>query len=169
MDFADFLWHRAPPPPPNAGVIPTPTDAEPKQTIRKKLELHRTDPNCAACHAKIDPLGFALDNYDAIGRWRTVEDSQVGVGEAPMIDASGRLPDGRTFSGPAEFKQRLLDDIDTIAIAFTEKLATYALRRGLTYSERLQVKQIAEQAKADDYRLQSLIQCLVLSDLFRVR
>ena len=158
-----------PPPPPNVGTIPTPAEGQPKTTIRAKLEAHRSNANCAACHAKIDPLGLAFDNYDAIGRWRDVETSKVGVGDSPPVNASGVLADGRSFAGPEEFKQLLASDLDRFAVAFTEKLATYALRRGISTTERQAIEKIAAQAKSDGYRLQSLISSLVLSELFQGR
>ncbi len=104
--------------------------------MREKLELHRSDPNCAACHRKIDPLGLAFDNYDAIGRWRNVETVRDGIGDDPKLDPSGELYDGRKFADAAGLKRLLLDDTDKFAAAFTEKLATYALRRGMTFSDR---------------------------------
>ena len=107
----------------------------------------------SACHRKIDPLGLAFDNYDAIGRWRTVESVRDGIGADPKLDPSGELYDGRKFADPAGLKRLLLDDIDKFAMAFSEKLATYALRRGMTFSDRAELKQIAEQAQANDYKL----------------
>lgn len=98
-----------------------------------KLEAHVSDANCAACHRKIDPLGLAFDNYDAIGRWRTEEKIKEGSGEDPKIDASGELPDGRKFSDGAELKRLLLSDTDKFAAAFIEKLATFALRRAVPF------------------------------------
>ena len=168
--ISEVIYGVVPPaPPPNAGNIPTPMPDEPKTTLRAKLESHRANPSCAACHAKIDPLGLAFDNYDAIGRWRTNEDSSLGTGDAPAIDASGMLPDGRTFIGPNDFKQCVMRDIDRIALAWTEVLATYALRRGLTFSDMRAVERIVEQSRDDDYRVQSLVKRLIESELFRQR
>lgn len=164
-----ILGATAPPPPPNAGVIPAAAEGEPKRTIRAKLEAHRANAQCASCHAKIDPLGLAFDNYDAIGRWRTVEANPLGTGEAPPVDASGVLPDGRAFAGPAEFKRLLTADLDRFAIALTEKLACYALRRPISITERPAVEAIAAQARQDGYRLRALIIALVRSELFQSR
>jgi hypothetical protein len=160
-----------PPPPPPANVPPlgTPAADQQKTTLRQKLELHRSDPNCTACHQKIDPLGIAFDNYDAIGRWRTFESIKDGTGADPALDPSGQLPDGRKFQDSHELRQLLLADKDKFAAAFTEKLATYALRRGMTFSDRESLKQVVEQAKAQDYRLVSLIEALVTSPLFSKR
>ncbi len=141
-----------------------------KTTVREKLEQHRADPNCTACHRrKIDPLGVAFDNYDAIGRWRTVETVPAGTGEDPTLDPSGELYDGRKFSDANALKKILLDDTDKFASAFTEKLAIYALRRGMTFSDRSALRQVTAQAKADGYRMASLIEALATSRLFLQR
>jgi hypothetical protein len=161
-----IIGKPAPPPPANVPALTTPDAKTKKTTVREKLEAHRADPNCNACHTKIDPLGIAFDNYDAIGRWRTVETVKDGIGEDPKLDASGTLSDGRHFSGPEELKQILLSDLDKFASAVTEKLATYSLRRGVTFSDREELKRIVEKAKGDDYRLTSLIESLVTSPLF---
>ncbi len=158
-----------PPPPANVPALSTPAPDAKKTTVREKLEQHRADPNCAACHAKIDPLGVAFDNYDAIGRWRTTESIKDGTGADPKLDASGVLPDGRKFTDSVELKKLLLADADKFASAFTEKLATYALRRGMTFSDREELKQITEHSKATDYKLTSLIESLVTSPLFTKR
>src|SRR5205807_9621195 len=97
-----------------------------------KLAAHESDANCAECHRKIDPLGLAFDNYDAIGRWRTEEVVRDGSGENPKVDASGELPDGRTFADADGLKKIMLADLDKFNGAFLEKLATFALRRAMT-------------------------------------
>ena len=96
----------------------------------------------------------------------TVETVRDGTGADPKLDPSGELFDGRTFADADELKHLLLDDTDKFAAAFAEKLATYALRRGMTFSDRLELKHVAEKAKADDYQLASLIESLVTSELF---
>lgn len=157
------------PPPANVNPIePNPVDA-PRATIRMKLAAHTAHAQCAACHRSIDPLGFAFDNYDAIGQWRTTEFVQHGKGPHPAVDASGQLPDGRLYDGPEEFKQRLLEDLDQFAEALVEKLATYSLRRAMTVDDREQIRAIATSCRDNDYRLRSLVESLVLSDLFRRR
>ena len=158
-----------PPPPANVPALSTPDAKAKKTTVREKLELHRADPNCNACHSKIDPLGIAFDNYDAIGHWRTVETVRDGTGSDPMLDASGVLTDGRKFADSDGLKKILLEDLDKFAVTFTEKLATYALRRGMTFSDREELKRIAEQSKATDYQLATLIESLVTSPLFLKR
>src|SRR5262249_42020771 len=150
-----------PPPPANVPALDAPAADQKKTTVRAKLELHRSDPNCTACHNKIDPLGIAFDNYDAIGRWRTVETLKEGTGDDPTLDPSGQFADGRAFADSRELRRLLLDDIDQFAAALSEKLATYALRRSMTFVDRESLKPVVEQAKQHDYGLVSLIEGLV--------
>ena len=158
-----------PPPPANVPAIKTSAPTEAKTSLRAKIEAHRDDVNCAACHRKLDPLGIAFDNYDAVGHWRTEEAVRDGSGENPKIDASGELIDGRKFADAAELKKLMLADRDKFAAAFTEKLATYALRRGMTFTDRKSLTMLAEQNKSKDYKLATLIENLVVSDLFQKR
>jgi len=166
----ESILGRVPPPPP-ANVPPIePTPAKsPKATLRMKLDAHKSDPTCASCHRKIDPLGFAFDAYDAIGRWRTVEIVRDGSGDNPKVDASGELPDGRRFADAAEFKKRMLEDLDRFQAAFLEKLATYALRRGMTVDDRELLAGLAREGKAADYRLGTIVEALAVSELFQKR
>ncbi len=166
----ESIFGKPPPPPPaNVDAIePTPSD-KPKATLRMKLDAHKSNVNCAACHRKIDPLGLAFDNYDAIGRWRTIEMVTDGAGDNPKIDASGELADGRKFADSVQFRKLLVADIDEFGAAFTEKLATYALRRTMTIDDRVHLAAVAKQSKAADYRLGALIEALVLSELFQRR
>src|SRR5262249_29449258 len=118
----------SPPPPPPANVPALPdkgADGKP-QSMRGRLEQHRKNPVCAACHGRMDPLGFALENFDAVGQWR---DQDAGS----PIDASGTLPDGSAFSGPAAFRRALMTRRGQILETITDKLMTYALGRGLEY------------------------------------
>ncbi len=166
----ETLFNRPPPPPPaNVKPIePTPS-SKPKATLRMKLDAHKSDETCAACHRKIDPFGLAFENYDAIGRWRTEESVKDGAGANPPVDASGKLPDGRPFANAAELKRLLAADADRFAAAFTEKLATYALRRTLTLDDRRALAQVVEGNRATEYRLRDLVETLVASDLFQRR
>lgn len=166
----ESIFGKSPPPPPaNVDPIePNPVDS-PKATIRMKLEAHTADPNCASCHQKIDPLGIAFDNYDAIGRWREVEKVQNGVGDDPKVDASGELADGRSFSGPTDFKTLLEADLDAFNATFVKKMATYALRRTMTVDDRSDLAKVAESSKESGYRLRSAVEAFVLSDLFQMR
>jgi mono/diheme cytochrome c family protein len=164
----EAIFGKQPPPPP-ANVNPIPTNPTgPKATLREKLEAHIHDANCAACHAKIDPLGLAFENYDAIGRWRT-EEVTDGVGANPKVTAAGKLPDGREYANAEEFKQLLLHDLDAFNLTFVEKLATYGLRRSMSFSDRDELKTIAAASKAKDYRLRDLVEAFVCSALFQKR
>ena len=163
-----FLGKEPPPPPANVEPIePNPTDA-PKATLRMKLEAHKQNPNCASCHKKIDPLGLAFDNYNAIGEWRTHEKVE-GTGDDPPVDASGELPDGRRFANAKEFRQLLLADLDAFNQTFIEKVAIYGLRRTMTFDDRDELKAIATIGRENDFRVKDILETLVLSPLFRSR
>jgi len=158
-----------PPPPPNVEPLePTPSN-KPKATVRQQLEAHATHATCASCHRKIDPLGLAFDNFDAIGRWRITEQVPGGRGDDPPVNAAGVVPNGRAFTGPDEFKALLADDPDRFAEAFVEQLATYALRRVMTIDDAPQIKAVAVASKRDGYKLRAVVENLVMSDLFRKR
>ncbi len=167
---SEAIFGKTPPPPPaNVDPIaPNPPDST-KTTIRQKIEAHRNNANCAACHAKIDHFGIAWDNYDAIGQWRTREIVEKGVGEDPLIDASGKMPDGREFKDSMQFKQLLLADREKIARAFIEHLCTYALRRVLTVDDEEDLKAIELEAKKSQYRLKDIVRAVAVSDLIRKR
>ncbi|MFM7038428.1 MAG: DUF1592 domain-containing protein [Planctomycetaceae bacterium] len=166
--LSEAIFGKSPPPPP-ANVDPIPTNPTgPKATLRQKLEAHIHDARCAACHVKIDHLGLAFENYDAIGRWRT-EEVTDGVGENPTVVSSGKFPDGREYQNTAEFKQLLLRDLDAFNLTFIEKLATCGLRRTTSFSDREELQKIAAASKAKDYRLQDIVEAFVCSDLFQLR
>lgn len=154
---------NAPPPPAPPGV---PTLDESKigeaASLRQQMEQHRTNPTCAACHARLDPLGFGLENFDAIGGWRTMD------GKFP-IDASGVLPDGRSFNGVGELKTILKADRDAFAEGVTDKLLTYALGRGLERYDRPTVRQIARRVAAKEFKFSSLVMEIVNSLPFQYR
>jgi hypothetical protein len=132
----------------------------PALTLRERLEQHRADPTCATCHNRIDPLGFALENYDVLGRWRTEE-------EGKPIDASGQLPDGTKIAGTDDLKKALLDRKDIIIRNLTSKMLGYALGRGLTLNDSCTVDQIVTQLTQNNYSSQTLIKGIVLSMPFR--
>ncbi|MEK0447622.1 MAG: hypothetical protein RLZZ399_2943 [Verrucomicrobiota bacterium] len=166
--LSESIFGKSPPPPPaNVAAIQT-NPAGPKATLREKLEAHIHNENCAGCHARIDPLGLAFENYDAIGRWRT-EEITDGLGANPKVNAAGKLPDGREYRDAEEFKRLLLGNLDTFQQAFLEKLATYALRRTVSFGDRDELKRIAAAGKAADYRLRDLLEAFVCSDLFQKR
>ncbi|MEM7010244.1 MAG: DUF1592 domain-containing protein [Verrucomicrobiota bacterium] len=159
-----------PPPPPNAGEVQPNTEGE-KLTVRERLERHRNEPTCASCHATLDPYGLALENYDAIGRWRTRQNGENfrDNGKAPELDVSGQLPSGRKFATLEEFKAALLDEKDQFAHAFSERMLTYALGRPVGYSDRETVQFFVETLRSNEYRIQPLIQAVVASEVFNRR
>ncbi|HEX7898396.1 MAG TPA: DUF1592 domain-containing protein [Planctomycetota bacterium] len=166
---SEVIFGRTPPPPPpNVDPLPTTGIDAQKATLRMKLEAHIKNPSCAACHARIDPLGLAFENFDAIGRWRA-EEAADGQGANPAIDASGTLPDGRGYQNADEFKKLLLGDLDAFTLTFVEKLATYGLRRATSFGDREDLKAIAAAAKSKDYRLKDVVEAFVCSDLFQRR
>lgn len=168
--LSEVVLGKPPPPPPaNVPAIEPPTPQSPKATLRQKIEAHRNDANCAACHAKIDPLGLAWDNYDAIGQWRTREKIPAGVGEDPLINASGEMPDGRAFKDATDFKRRLLEDRDKVARAFIEHLCTYALRRAVAFDDQDDLNAIQAEAKKSNYRIQDIVRAVATSDLVKKR
>ena len=168
--LSEAIFNRTPPSPPaNVDPIePIPPKGD-KVTVRQRLEVHATDANCASCHAKIDPLGFAWDSYDAIGQWRDRERVPTGKGKDPLVNASGVLPDGRPFKDANEFKQLLLNDRDVIARAFIEHLCTYAMRRVLTVDDEDDLNAIQAEAKKIDFRVKDIVRAVALSDLIRKR
>ncbi len=168
--LSETIFNKTPPPPPaNVDPIePVPPQGD-KITIRQRIEAHTKDPNCAACHKSIDPLGLAFDQYDAIGQWRTRELVPTGKGENPSVDASGTLIDGRKFNGAVEFKELLLDESDRFARAFIEHLCTYALRRVLTVDDKDDVSVIEEEAKKKNFQIKDIIRAVAVSDLLRKR
>jgi mono/diheme cytochrome c family protein len=153
---------NAPPPPPPPGVGSIDASGGPLAgTMRQQMEKHRANPACAGCHTRMDPLGFALENYNAVGHWRTKDAGQP-------VDASGGLPDGRSFRGSAELKALLASDTDAFAECLTEKLMTYALGRGLEGYDRPAVKQIVRNLSANNYRFSALISGIVNSVPFQM-
>lgn len=168
--LSEVILGKTPPPPPaNVPAIEPNPATSPKATLRDKLEAHRNNANCAACHAKIDPLGIAWDNYDAIGQWRTHEKVAAGVGTDPLVNPAGEMPDGRAFKDATEFKKRLLEDRDKLARAFIEHLSTYALRRALAFDDQDDLNAIQAEAKKSDYRIKDIVRAVALSELMQKR
>jgi hypothetical protein len=155
----------APPPPPPPDI----PDLKPHGkdgrllSMREQLEEHRANATCAACHARMDPLGFALENYDGVGKWRSKDAGKP-------LDVSAKLPDGTVFEGPAGLKKILLTRsreqfVDTVA----EKLLVYALGRGIEYYDLPAVRSIAREAEKDDCRISAVITAIVKSAPFQMR
>ena len=167
---SEAIFNKTPPPPPaNVDPIEPIPPTGPKVTIRQRIEAHAKNVSCAACHRNIDPLGLAFDQYDAVGQWRTRELVPTGVGDNPVVDASGVMPNGRSFQDYVQFKRLLIEDRDHIARAFIEHLCTYALRRVLTVDDQDDLKAIEVEAKKNQYRVQDIIRDVALSDLIRKR
>jgi len=131
-------------------------------TVRERMEEHRKNPQCTSCHRVIDPIGLALENFDAVGKWRTREESG-----AP-IDAAGGLPDGTKFVGAKGLTQALLRS-DVFVRTLTEKMMTYALGRGLEHYDAPAVRAIVREAASHDHRVTALIREIVRSAPFRMR
>ena len=157
----NLLGAPPPPPPPN---VPALEEGETGRfaSMRERMEQHRKNPVCANCHSKLDPLGFALENFDGIGRWRAT-DANV------PIDASGVLPNGSIFDGPAEFREALLSHQMAFITTLTEKLLTYALGRGVEYYDMPAIRQILRKAAVEDYSWSSLVVGIVNSMPFQMR
>jgi hypothetical protein len=156
------LLHAPPPPPPPAVPPLDEAKGDGSLSLRQQMEEHRKNPACASCHARMDPLGFGLENFDAIGKWRTVD------GKVP-IDASGQLTGNRKFSGPVELKRLLLDDRKAFVHGLTEKMLTYALGRGLERSDKPVVNAISGRLAEREYRFHALIEDIVKSLPFQMR
>jgi hypothetical protein len=132
--------------------------------MRQRMEAHRVNPACAACHKMMDPLGFALENFDGIGGWR-----DVTAPGAPPIDSAGALPDGTPFHGPDGLREVLLKKKDMFVETFTERLLTYALGRGVEEYDHPVIRKITSEAAADNQRWSSIILGIVNSTPFQMR
>lgn len=156
-------------PPPNAGEI-QPNTAGKNLTVRERLELHRRDDVCASCHAKLDPYGLALENYDAIGAWRERFNGEgVHNANSPRLDVSGVFPDGRRFTTLEEYKEGLMSQKDRFARAFSTKMLTYALCRPVGYTDQRLVDSLVERLQKNDYRIQELVRAIVASETFQAK
>lgn len=158
------LWNNPPPSPP--GDVPALEESAPEgrpSTVREQLELHRANPSCAACHNNIDPIGFALENFDAVGRWR--ETNREGL----AIDSAGILGDGTPIDGPVALREALLAKPEVFASTVTQKLMIYALGRGLAPEDMPVVRSILRNAAEDDYAMMSIILGIVDSFPFQHR
>jgi hypothetical protein len=158
----NILGAPPPPPPPNIPSLRPRDDSGKVLSLREQMAQHRTNPVCATCHARMDPIGFALDNFNAIGKWRTTDAGAV-------IDASGTLPDGAQFNGPAELRKILLRRPEEFVTTVTEKLLTYGLGRGVEYYDIPAVRKIVREAAPGQYRWSSLIVGIAKSTPFQMR
>ena len=158
----NLLGTAAPLPPPNVPPLKENTAQTAPTSVRQRMEEHRTNLVCAACHKIMDPIGFSLENFDLIGKWRA---SDGGV----PIDATGSLVDGTKLDGPATLREALLSRSDRFISTLTEKLMVYGLGRGLKYYDMPAVRAVTREAAMNDNRFSSLILGIVKSDPFQMR
>jgi hypothetical protein len=159
----NVLGEPPPPPPPNVPALEENRTGVTAKSVRERLEQHRANPVCASCHRVMDPLGFALENFDAVGRWRTITEAGTAV------DATGALIDGTTVDGPATLRSALLADPNAFVRTVTDKLMTYALGRGTEYYDAPAVRQIVRDAAANGYRWSDIILGIAKSVPFQMR
>jgi len=150
------------PPPPNVPTLPESRPGQKAQTVRERIEQHRANPTCMSCHGVMDPLGFALENFDTVGQFR-MQDGGA------RIDPSGVLPDGTSIKGPEDLRRALVARPDQFVQALTENLFTYALGRSMDYRDMPAVRKIVRGAEADNYRFESIVMGVISSDAFRKR
>ena len=155
-----ILGTPPPPPPPNVPALEAEHAGAAPQTVRERLSQHRANPTCAGCHSRIDPIGFALENYDVLGRWREQDNGKP-------VDNSGELNDGKKFKGPEELKNVLLERKELFIRNITSKMLGYALGRGLTLKDSCTIDSIVAQLREKDYKAQALLEAIVLSVPFR--
>ena len=158
----NILGTPPPPPPPDVPSLPENTDGAKAMSMRERMEQHRANPICASCHALMDPLGFALENFNAVGEWRTREGDTT-------IDPSGALPDGTEFRGPAELRKVLLAHPEQFVTTVTEKLMTYAMGRGVEYYDQPAIRKILRESSPSNYRWSSIVTGIVNSTPFQMR
>ena len=164
----NLLGVPPPEPPPNVPDLKTRAEGEPPTSMRALMEQHRSNPVCASCHRMMDPLGFALENFDATGRWRTTEDTGVADEVGPTIDPSGVTPDGSEFDGASGLRQVLASRNEFIGTV-TERLVTYAVGRRLEAADMPAVRRIQREAAAQESRWSAVILAIVNSEPFQTR
>ncbi|MBM63967.1 MAG: hypothetical protein CL484_13555 [Acidobacteria bacterium] len=159
----NVLGSPPPPPPPDVPELPEQAETGSARSVRERLEEHRENPICASCHSRMDPLGFALENFDAVGKWRDRDAANTA------IDVSGLLPDGTSFNGISGLREVLLGRRLEFVATVTEKLLIYALGRGVEFYDRPAIRTIVREAAGDDYRWSSIILGVVNSQPFQMR
>ncbi len=161
--LANLLASSPPPPPPDVPALKSTVDGR-ILTPREQTELHSSNPACATCHVRMDPLGYALENFDVVGAWRTEHDDGGG-----RIDVSSSLPDGTKLDGVAGLRQVLLERKDAFTRAFAERMLTYALGRGVEPEDGPAVRTIVRRTAADDYRIRNVVLGIVESEPFNLK
>lgn len=166
----DVLFNDPPdPPPPNAGEVEPNIQGE-NLTVRERLDQHRTIESCRACHARIDPYGLALENFNVVGKWRTKQDGERGYWpDSAQIDPSGTFPNGRAYETIEEFRAGLVDQSDRFLRGLAEKMLTYALGRGVEATDRGTIDGLVAEMKSNDHTLRSLIRGIVASETFATK
>ena len=159
----NILGMPPPPPPPDVPPLEEHQVASKTLSMRERMVQHRSNPVCASCHALMDPVGLAMENFDAIGRWRTLTDGLV------PIDASGGLPDGTMFDGVDGLRKAILNRSEQFVATLTERLLTYGIGRATAYYDAPALRTIVRQAEHDDFRFSSLILGIVNSTPFQMR
>jgi len=158
----NLLGLPVPPPPADVPQLTPPGENEAPKTLRQQMEAHRASPVCASCHRVMDPIGFAMENFDATGAWRSREPGGA-------IDASGQLADGRTISGVVELRTAIVARPEMFVGTMTEKLLIYALGRGLDSYDMPTVRRVVREAGRDNYRFSSIVRGIVHSTPFQMR
>src|SRR5262249_37799936 len=159
----NLLASPPPPPPPTVPSLKTESAESGRElTLREAMVQHRADPGCAGCHARMDPIGFAMENFDAVGRWRDHDSGKA-------IDVSSKLPDGTVVDGLKGVKDLVLKDPDRFAGAIAEKLLMYAAARNVQYFDEPSIRKIVREAKADNFKFASLVLGVVKSGPFQTR
>jgi len=161
--LANLLASSPPPPPPDVPALKSIVDGR-ILTPREQTELHSSNPACATCHVRMDPLGYALENFDVVGAWRTEHDDGGG-----LIDVSASLPDGTKLDGVAGLRGVLLEHKDAFTRAFAERMMTYALGRGVEPEDGPAVRTIVRRTAADDYRIRNVVLGIVESEPFNLK
>jgi len=159
-----ILGSPPPSPPPDVPDLADNKRGEPPRTLRERLEQHRANPTCYSCHGVMDPLGFALENFNAVGQYRSIDPDTRGP-----IDASGTLPDGTPVANAGDLRRALAKHPEKFVQALTENLLTFALGRTLDYRDMPVVREIVRNAEKDDYRFEAIVRGVVQSDAFRER
>lgn len=168
----NLLDDPPPPPPPNAGDLPQKVPGQGQVTVRERLRIHRTSPQCARCHRKIDPLGFALENYNVAGHWITKEPSGIFGEERPndpVIDASAQLPDGTRFVGVDGLRDALMAQQEKFLRCLSRKMYTYALGRELGFADDELIESAVQHMSENQLTLRSLVHHVVVSEHFRTK
>ena len=164
-----LLGNPPPPPPPDVPALQEAGEGHKVLSVRERLSEHRKNPACASCHVSMDPLGFALENFDATGRWRTFEANGPADLAPQKVDVSAQLPDGTKFEGVAGLRNILNARKDQFVYTMTEKLLTFALGRGADWYDAPAIRDAVRAAQKDDYRFATLVSSIVSSRPFQMR